>query len=136
MKELLLGIGLFWFGFSLRKKDVTFFKTAIKVEGKVTACRPKTIYNSSSHRYETVYYPIITYTYNDETFEVTDSADSPYKPLMGQRRQVGINPQNPRDVRVYSGEGELWSWICMLAGILLIFFGGTASIVHLLLPSP
>ena len=136
MQGFLLGIVLFCVGFFSRKEDASFFKTAIKVEGRVTAYRPKTIYNRSSRRYEQVYYPIVTYTYNDETLEATDSEYSPYKPLMGQRRQVGINPQNPRDVRVYSGEGELWSWIFMLAGIILVLSGGAISIMRFLLPAP
>ncbi len=127
------GIFLFFIGYFCRKNDKKFFKTAIKVEGKVTAYKPGQIYNWEIKRYETVYYPIVSFYFNEESREVTDKNYSRYKPLMGQRRQVGINPQDFKDVRVYPGGNELMDWIRMILGVLFMLGGGFLSILSLIL---
>ena len=128
MLTFLVGIVVFAIGFVLMRRDSNFFKTAIKVEGEVTAYKSKQIYNREMRCYEKVYYPIISFTFDGEPREVTDTAYSSYTPLIGQRRQLGINPQNIQDVRVYSFEDELWNCIFMIAGLLFIFGGGIVSV--------
>lgn len=128
MLTFLVGVIAFVTGFVLMRKNNNFFKTAIKVEGKVTAYKSKQIYNREMRCYEKVYYPIISFTFDGEPMEVIDDNYSSYTPLIGQRRQVGINPQNIQDVRVYSFEDQLWNGIFMLAGLFFIFGGGVVTV--------
>ncbi len=133
MEIIALGIIVFFIGFFCRRSDHNFFKTAIKVEGKITAYRPKDIYNTERREYERVYYPIISFQFDGEEREITDNNYSYYKPPLGFRRQLGINPQDSNDVRVYSGESELLDWFFMFLGIACLFCGGAVTLIGLLI---
>ena len=72
-----------------------------------------------------MYYPIVRYYFNDEFHEVTGTYGSEVPPIISHRKQVGINPENIEDVRVYSGEKELFDWLYVLPGMALMIGGGT-----------
>ena len=133
MKELVLGIILFLLGFFARKRDKNFFATAIKVWGEVVAYSSRLVDNphKDGPRYIKMYYPIVRFYFDNETREVTGDYGSEFPPIVGHRKQVGINPENIADVRVYSGESELWDWLFMLLGGFLMFAGGAVFLIGL-----
>lgn len=133
MEGIVIGLVLFVLGFVCRKRDKNFFANAIKVWGEVTAYRSALVRNHQrgGPYYKKEYYPIVRYYFNDQFHEVTGTYGSDTPPIIGHRKQVGINPENIEDVRVYSGDSELVDWISMLIGGLLILAGGGIFLVGL-----
>ncbi len=117
-------IGALFFGVGLwiLLRDRIFFKKAIIVYGEISRI---TIMGggSSNRRRRLVYAPVVKYEYNGEVSEVAGNIYSPKMPQVGQVMQVGINPKNPKDVRVkQSGASFVLPVIFMFVGAVVLFF--------------
>lgn len=67
-----------------------------------------------------MYAPIVQFEFNGETRQVTGSVYSSSKPKMGTRMQVGIDPQNIEDARLYQKSGSVLAWVCFIIGFMML----------------
>ncbi len=127
------GMALFALGFFCRKRNKNFFARAIKVWGEVVSYQSRLVENIERDRprYVRMYYPTVRFYFDGETREVTAEFGSDIPPVIGHRKQVGINPENIEEARVYSGASELLDWFFMLLGGFLMFAGGAVFLIGL-----
>lgn len=93
---LFTGVGLlFWF------RERNFFKRAIMVRGIVTGISESQSHDSD-HKNQTMYSAIVTFEFDGQTRQVTEGSSSSWKPKLGTVRQVGVDPADIQNVRVYS----------------------------------
>lgn len=104
-------------------RENRFFRRAIIVNGVVTSYESKEIktnaaYSSTS---KTVSAPVVQFEFDGEQRYVTGRSFSATKPQTGTVMQVGIDPQNIYDARLYSKAGyRLASLFLWLGGLLLL----------------
>lgn len=96
-----------------------FFRNAIMVPGTIVRYEKSIDRDRDSHETRTMYTPVVSYSFNGESREIKSNiSSSDINPAdIGKPCQVGINPQNPYEVRIYS------KWEFMLA-IGLVVIGG------------
>lgn len=92
------------FGYYLLRRHYKFFKNAIRVCGTITSY--KSYISRDRHgNSTTTYTPIISFEFDGQQRTVSHPVSSFIKPEIGKLCQVGVNPYNIEEVRVYS---KLW----------------------------
>jgi len=115
---LAVGFGLFALGCFFWIKHIRFFKRAIMLWGKVVDYES---YEDSEGT--TMYHAVVGYEFDGENRTVVDnSVSSSWKPKIGKIRQVGVDPLNPQDARIYS-KIPIGPVISVGLGLLLLFLG-------------
>ena len=128
---------LLWLGFGVSGgvggfmlyDHIIFFKKAIRVPGTIVRydSYEDTDRDDDGHtRTTTMYRKVVSYSFGGETREITSSfSSSRYdENTVGQTCEVGINPKNPYDARIYS-KGEI------ILAVVLIGLGGILALVIL-----
>lgn len=102
----------------------TFFKKAIIVPGTIVRQDEHVEYNSDGHGKSAMYTNVISYSFDGTTREIKSnfSSSHPDSSSVGKTVQVGVNPQNPYEVHIYSN-GEFWLAIGLIcfSSLFLIF---------------
>ena len=98
-----------------------FFKKAIIVPGTIVRYDKHVEYDSN-HKKTIMYTGVISYSFEGTTKEIKSNWSSSNEGPIGETVQVGINPQNPYDVHIYS-KGEFWLAIGLIcfSSLCLIF---------------
>lgn len=113
------GIGTFAIGLWGLWSDIKFFKTAIKIPGVITGYKEKL---SGAERI--MYQTIATFEFDGKKREVIETRHaSSYKPTLGKPCQVGINPYNIQEARIYSKMNLFFYVIFIALGLLMIGIG-------------
>ncbi len=99
-----------------------FFRRAIIVNGVVTSYESKEIKTNAAYAStsKTVYAPVVQFEFNGEQRYVTGRSFSAEKPRTGTVMQVGIDPQNIYDARLYSKAGYGVASALLWLGIILL----------------
>ncbi len=113
---LLLGIGIY-FAF----KEIQFFRTAILVPGIVVD-----IEEGLTRKGVRVYAPVVEFEFDGQIRRVQGVLGAPFKPKIGAKKTVGINPQHIYEARVKSNYN-------LIAYILLIILGLMGSVLGIIL---
>lgn len=92
------------FGYYLLRRHYKFFKNAIRVPGTITSYTSSVSTDSHGHR-STTYTPIVSFEFDGKQRTVSHPISGPSKPEIGTPVQVGVNPYNIEEARVYS---KLW----------------------------
>lgn len=102
-------------------REKRFFKRAIIVNGVVTSYESKEIKTNAAYSSaQTVYAPIVKFEFAGEQRCVTGRSFSATKPKTGTVMQVGIDPQNIYDARLYSKAGYGVASALLWLGIILL----------------
>ncbi|MBP5404036.1 MAG: DUF3592 domain-containing protein [Elusimicrobiaceae bacterium] len=115
------GAGMFALGAWGFWSDRKFFKNAIIVPGTITGYRENFRGGDSDC---TMYTKIATFEFDGQKREVVDMRhSSSYKPTIGSPCQIGVNPNDINEARIYSKTNLLFYWIFILVGLLMIVLG-------------
>lgn len=105
-------------GFSFWNK-YRFFKRAIIVPGVVR--------DFESRRFREyfgfpifIYWPVVQFEFDGQTRQVTGSGYSYFKPILGKPMQVGIDPQNIANVRVYKRTALIFDGVIAILGTIFL----------------
>ncbi len=121
MLALLLGIVIFCAGFLWWRKHKKFFKDAILVPGTISSY---TTYESKGeHGPTTMYTPIISFEFDGQLRTVAHPISSSSKPEIGKTYQVGVNPYNIEEARVYFKGERTAMWVLIAVGLALLLLG-------------
>ena len=119
----MVGLALTGGGAWLWHSRTNFFKQAIRVPGKVVRYSSYEERDEDSRHTKTMFSEVVSYSFNGETREITSnfSSSSYDEANIGQIRQVGINPNNPYEARIYSkGEFVIAVVLMSVGGLLLL----------------
>lgn len=103
-------------------RENRFFRRAIMVNGVVTSYESKQIKTNAAYASsaQTVYAPIVKFEFDGEQRYVTGRSFSATKPTTGTMMQVGIDPQNIYDARLYSKAGYGMASVLLWLGVILL----------------
>lgn len=107
------------FGCYLFHRHRKFFKNAIRVPGTITSYTSSVSTDSHGHR-STTYTPIVSFEFDGKQRTVSHPISGPSKPEIGTPVQVGVNPYNIEEARVYSKLEVALIWGTMGLGLLLL----------------
>lgn len=110
-------LGLWWW-YSRRK----FFKRAIMVSGIITGYKNYQD-REGDGKETTMYHAIATFELDGEKREVVSLWSTSVKPKIGKPCQVGINPDDMNEARIYSKMEGFFNWILIGFGLLAIVLG-------------
>ncbi len=113
-----IGIGCFAIGVIGLGRHILFFQRAIKVPGVVSD-----YITSQGSKGRTMYRAVVSFEFDGKTRTISSSLGKSWKPALGKQCQVGINPTNLNDARIYSRLPMPWGF--------LIGFGLTFLLVGL-----
>lgn len=112
------GIGTFAIGLWGLWSDIKFFKTAIKVPGVITG------YKEKLGGEDIMYHRVATFEFDGQKREVIETRHaSSYKPTLGKPCQVGVNPYNIQETRIYSKMNLFFYVLFIALGLLMIGIG-------------
>ena len=130
VKRSKFGIGtlifmlIFGFGFTAVGvwigKSSTIDASWQRVTGRVISS------STSINNGSTMYSPVVQYTVNGRSYEVTGSVSSSSYPAIGSTKQVAYNPSHPDDAKVVTSAGKVFSYVFMAVGILIIVYAPIA----------
>ncbi len=121
MLAILFGVLLIGLGCFLWRRHKKFFKHAILVPGAISSY---TTYESKGeHGPTTMYTPIISFEFDGKPRTVAHPISSSSKPEIGKTYQVGVNPYNIEEARVYFKGEKTAMWILMAVGLGLLLLG-------------
>ena len=122
MLAILFGILLMGLGCYLWRRHRKFFKHAILVPGAISSYTTYESKGEHGHK-TTMYTPVISFEFDGKSRTVSYPISSSSKPEIGKAYQVGVNPYNIEEARVYS-KGEIAAiWIVTAMGLILLFLG-------------
>ncbi|MGN0016041.1 MAG: DUF3592 domain-containing protein [Candidatus Avelusimicrobium sp.] len=102
-------------------REKRFFKRAIIVNGVVTSYASKEIKTNAAYSSaQTVYAPVVKFEFDGEERYITGRSFSATKPKTGTVMQVGIDPRNIYDARLYSKAGYGVASALLWLGIILL----------------
>ena len=116
----LVGVCFAGTGFAFWWRDRKFFKRAIMVRGVVSGIHERQDYDHERNKRQTMYSAIVTFEFDGQTRQVTDSSSSSWKPTLGKERWVGIDPQDIQNARVYSRFWQFFYLIFICLGLVMI----------------
>ena len=118
----IFGIIFAAFGILFFYSEWRFYKKAFRVEGSIVSVKEGKS-ATSIERLESnspVYYTVIEFEFDGMKRQITHTYEEIFKPQVGKKVTVAINPKDYREVKVHSLQNRWVALVFALMGIIII----------------